>query len=119
MEQPDNDIRIEHDENNYDLLICRRMECFFTPSVDGTPSADGYVLFHTEWQHFSMGRLRATSIGPQLRKEIATLLPGEYAGISGMNMLIALKNMFYQVSTSQLFPQDTPTDTGEAPNEAG
>lgn len=92
------EIRITHDENNYDLLICRRMECFFTPSVDGTPSAEGYVLFHTEWQHFSMGRLRATSMGPQLRREIAELLPGEYAGISGVEMLTALKAMFINVA---------------------
>ena len=93
------EIRITHDENNHDLLICRRMECFFTPLVDGTPSADGYVLFHTEWRHFSMGRLRATSIGPQLRREIAELLPGEYAGISGVEMLTALKAMFVQVAS--------------------
>ena len=119
MNQPNNDIRIDYDENNFDLLICRRMECFFIPSVDGTPSADGYVLLHTEWQHFSMNRLRATSIGPQMRREIAELLPGEYAGVSGVDMLTALKNMFYQVSTSEVLPQDTPTDTGEAPNEAG
>ena len=33
------EIRITHDENNYDLLICRRMECSFNPSVDGTLSA--------------------------------------------------------------------------------
>lgn len=92
------EIRITHDEHNYDLLICRRMECFFIPSVDGTPSADGYVLFHTEWQHFSMGRLRATSMGPQLRREIAELLPGEYAGISGPEMLTALKAMFINVA---------------------
>lgn len=92
------EIRITHDENNYDLLICRRMECFFTPSVDGSPSADGYVLFHTEWQHFSMGRLRATSMGPQLRREIAELLPGEYAGISGVEILAALKAMFVGVA---------------------
>ena len=92
------EIRITHDENNYDLLICRRMECFFTPSVDGSPSADGYVLFHAEWQHFSMGRLRATSMGPQLRREIAELLPGEYAGISGVEILAALKAMFVGVA---------------------
>ena len=93
------EIRIDFDENNYDLLICRRMECFFIPSVDGTPSADGYVLFHTEWQHFSMGRLRATSIGPQLRKQIAELLPGTYAGLAGAEILVALKDMFVQVAS--------------------
>lgn len=93
------EIRVTFDENNYDLLICRRMEAFFNPSADGSPSADGRVLFHTEWQHFSMGTLRATSMGPQISKTFAELLPGQYAGLSGTELLGALKAMFIQVAS--------------------
>lgn len=87
------------DENNHDLLVCRRMECFFIPRHDGEPSADGRVLFHTEWQHYSGNVLRATSMGPQIERSIAQLLPGTYAGVAGEAMLAALKDMFVQAAS--------------------
>lgn len=93
------EIRITHDENNYDLLICRRMEAFFNPSVDGSPSVDGRVLFHTEWQHYSGGVLRAASMGPQIERSIQQLLPGTYAGLGGEAILAALKDMFVQAAS--------------------
>lgn len=83
---------------NYDILICRRMECFFTPNPDGSPSVAGFVLFHTEWWQYSGDTLRGQILGPQIRHSIEHLMPGSYAGTSGVGMLQALKDMFVQVA---------------------
>ena len=93
------EIRRQYDEANYDLLICRRMECFFTPNDDGTPSAYGRVLMHTEWMHYSGDLLRGRSMGPQIERSIAQLLPGTYAGVAGEAILAALKDMFIQAAS--------------------
>ena len=93
------EIRRQYDEANYDLLVCRRMECFFIPNDDGTPSVDGRVLMHTEWMHYSGELLRGRSLGPQFERSIAQLLPGTFAGLAGAEILAALKDMFVQVAS--------------------
>lgn len=93
------EIRRMYDENNWDTLIGRRLEVFFNANLDGTPSVEGHVIFHCEWEHRTNGVLRATSIGPQVRFPLASVLGGTFAGVTGPNLVMAIKDAFIQYAS--------------------
>jgi len=67
-----------YDENNRDVLFCRRAEIFFTPNEDGSPSTEGKVLWHTQWWHYIGNVKRAESLGPVIENSIAQVLGDSY-----------------------------------------
>ncbi|WP_313273641.1 hypothetical protein [Stenotrophomonas sp.] len=72
------DVQRVYDENNCDVLFCRRAEIFFTPNEDGTPSTEGKVLWHTQWWHYIGNVKRAESLGPVIENSIAQVLGDSY-----------------------------------------
>lgn len=92
------EIRRVYDENNWDTLIGRRLEVFFNANLDGTPSVDGYVIFHCEWECRTNGVLRATTLGPQVRFPISDLLAGTFNGVPGPELVMAIKDAFLQTA---------------------
>ena len=85
------DIQLIVDENNRDVLIGRRLEVFFTPNEDGTPSANGKLLWHTEWWHMTGDVVRGKSIGPQIERTIEQVLAGDFGGMPGVEVIAAVK----------------------------
>ena len=92
------EIRRVYDENNWDTLIGRRLEVFFNANLDGTPSVDGHVIFHCEWECRTNGELRATVMGPQVRFPISDLLGGTFNGVPGPELVMAIKDAFLQTA---------------------
>ena len=78
------DVQLIVDENNRDVFIGRRLEVFFTQNEDGTPSANGKLLWHTEWWHMTGNVVRGKSIGPQIERTIEQVLAGDFGGIAGV-----------------------------------
>ncbi|WP_293716512.1 hypothetical protein [Stenotrophomonas sp. UBA7606] len=72
------DVQRVYDENNRDVLFCRRAEIFFTPNEDGSPSTEGKVLWHTQWWHYIGNVKRAESLGPVIENSIAQVLGDSY-----------------------------------------
>lgn len=72
------DVTIQLDEHNRDVLYARRVEMFFDPNEDGTPSTDGRVVWHTEWWHYSGELLRSKSMGPRIERQVADVLGEAY-----------------------------------------
>jgi hypothetical protein len=85
------DIQLIVDENNHDVLIGRRLEVFFTPNEDGTPSVNGKLLWHTEWWHMTGDVVRGKSIGPQIERTIEQVLAGDFGGMPGVEVIAAVK----------------------------
>ena len=85
------DVQLIVDENNRDVLIGRRLEVFFTPNEDGTPSVNGKLLWHTEWWHMTGDVVRGKSLGPQIERTIEQVLAGDFGGIPGMDVIAAVK----------------------------
>ena len=79
------------DENNRDVLIGRRLEVFFTPNEDGTPSANGKLLWHTEWWHMTGNVVRGKSLGPQIERTIEQVRAGDFGGMPGVEVIAAVK----------------------------
>ena len=85
------DVQLIVGENNRDVLIGRRLEVFFTPNEDGTPSANGKLLWHTEWWHMTGDVVRGKSIGPQIERTIEQVLAGDFGGMPGVEVIAAVK----------------------------
>lgn len=85
------DIVRVYDEQNRDVLIGRRLEVLFEPSADGSPSFDGKLIWHTEWQHWMGDVLRSTSLGPRIERTIAQVAAGEFGGVPGMDVIAMVK----------------------------
>lgn len=82
------DVSIQLDEHNRDVLFARRVEMFFVPNEDGTPSVNGRIVWHTEWWHYSGNVKRAESRGPRIERDVSSVL-GESFDLDG-NELPAL-----------------------------
>ena len=76
------DVSIQLDEHNRDVLFARRVEMFFVPNEDGTPSVDGRIVWHTEWWHYTGDIKRAESRGPRIERDVADVL-GESFDLDG------------------------------------
>ena len=85
------DIELVYDEQNRDVLIGRRLEVFFEPSADGSPSLEGKLIWHTEWQHWMGDVLRGTSLGPRIERTLEQVAAGEFGGLPGMDVIAAVK----------------------------
>ena len=85
------DVQLIVDENSRDVLIGRRLEVFFTPNEDGTPSANGKLLWHTEWWHMTGNVVRGKSLGPQIERTIEQVLAGDFGGMPGVEVIAAVK----------------------------
>ena len=85
------DVERVYDESNRDVLIGRRLEVFFTPNEDGTPSVNGKLLWHTEWWHMTGDVVRGKSIGPQIERTIEQVLASDFGGIPGVDVIAAVK----------------------------
>ena len=85
------DVQVVIDANNRDVLIGRRLEVFFTPNEDGTPSVNGKLLWHTEWWHMTGDVVRGKSIGPQIERTIEQVLAGDFGGMPGVEVIAAVK----------------------------
>lgn len=85
------DIERVYDEQNRDVLIGRRLEVLFEPSADGSPSLDGKLIWHTEWEHWMGSLLRGTSLGPRIERTIGQVAAGEFGGLPGMEVITAVK----------------------------
>lgn len=66
------------DATNADQLVCRRVECFFSPNTDRTPSANARIIFHTEWWAYSGEVFRGANLGPQIEVNLADVLPLQF-----------------------------------------
>lgn len=88
------DVERRWDEANRDVLVGRRLEVFFEPNDDGTPSVAGKLIWHTEWRHYTGEVLRATSPGPRIERTIEQVLAGEFGGIPGPAVIAAVKGAY-------------------------
>lgn len=96
------DIERVFDEVNRDVLIGRRLEVFFEPSSDGTPSLKGKLIWHTEWEHRMGDVLRGTSLGPRIERTIGQVAAGEFGGLPGMDVIAAVKAAYVAHATEAL-----------------
>lgn len=85
------DVERVFDASNRDVLIGRRLEVFFEPSSDGTPSLSGKLIWHTEWEHRTGEVLRGKSLGPRIERTIAQVAAGEFGGLPGLDVIAAVK----------------------------
>lgn len=85
------DIERVYDDRNRDVLIGRRLEVFFEPSNDGTPSINGKLIWHTEWEHRMGDVLRGTSLGPRIERTLEQVAAGEFGGLPGMEVIAVVK----------------------------
>jgi hypothetical protein len=85
------DIERVYDAQNRDVLIGRRLEVFFEPSGDGSPSLQGKLIWHTEWEHRMGDVLRGTSLGPRIERTIEQVAAGEFGGVPGMDVIAVVK----------------------------
>lgn len=88
------DVARVYDDANRDVLIGGRLEVFFTASADGSPSHNGKLVWHTEWEHWTGPVLRGKSIGPRIERTLAQLAAGEFNGMMG-DVLIAAGKAAY------------------------
>lgn len=85
------DVERVYDDNNRDVLIGRRLEVFFSPNEDGSPSLNGKLIWHTEWEHRTGNVLRGTSLGPRIERTIEQVAAGEFGGLPGLDVIAAVK----------------------------
>ena len=85
------DIERVVDDANRDVLVGRRLEVFFDPNDDGTPSTRGKLIWHTEWRSYSGSLLRGTELGPRIERTIEQVLAGEFGGMPGPVIIAAVK----------------------------
>ena len=58
----------------FDKLYSPRIEAWFHPSPDGTPSLAGKIRFYAQWWHFRDNAAFAQSRGPQIEHEFDALM---------------------------------------------
>lgn len=96
------DVVVEISPGNNDVLYAMRAELFFRPNEDGTPSASGRVIFHTEWWHYSGEILRGKSLGPRVESEVEPLLGETYGEMTGAQIVAGIKAAFVTKARRQL-----------------
>lgn len=102
------DVQVVIDANNRDVLIGRRLEVFFTPNEDGTPSVNGKLLWHTEWWHMTGNMVRGKSMGPQIERTIEQVLAGDFGGIAGVDVIAAVKAAYIAHALEHFAPPAPP-----------
>lgn len=102
---------ITHDARHYDELFALRTELFWRPNVDGSPSVDGKVVFHTLWYHFRDGVKFAESPGPRIEHSFDTIFgrtfdvpvgDGQTVAMPTALIMAAVKEAFDVLATEQL-----------------
>lgn len=88
------DVSIDLDEHNRDVLYARRVEMFFEPNEDGTPSVNGRIVWHTEWWHYSGELLRGKSMGPRIERDVADVLGESYGDVTAPEIIGGIKEAF-------------------------
>ncbi|NLA68531.1 MAG: hypothetical protein GX856_09885 [Gammaproteobacteria bacterium] len=96
------EVAIQLDEHNRDVLYARRVELFFDPNEDGSPSVQGRIVWHTEWWHYSGDVLRAKTMGPKIRQEVADIIGNEYGGVTAPEIIGGIKAAFIQHALEHL-----------------
>lgn len=105
---------VTHDERHYDELFALRTELFWTPNPDGTPSANGKVVFHTLWYHFRDGMKFAESPGPRIEHSFDAILgrtfnvpigDGETVDMPTALIIAAVKEAFDVLANEHLAPK--------------
>lgn len=96
------DVERVYDAQNRDVLVGRRLEVFFEPSSDGSPSLNGKLIWHTEWEHWMGDVLRGTSLGPRIERTIEQVAAGAFGGVPGMDV-IAMVKAAYVTHASEAF----------------
>jgi hypothetical protein len=111
------DILRVYDEINRDVLVSRRLEVFFEPNADGSPSVNGKLIWHTEWEHRTGDVLRGKSIGPRIERTIEQVAAGEFGGLPGLEVIAAVKAAYIAHACEDfgIEPEPTQAQTGEAP----
>jgi hypothetical protein len=90
------DILRVYDEINRDVLVSRRLEVFFEPNADGSPSVNGKLIWHTEWEHRTGDVLRGKSIGPRIERPPWA---GSYRSSEGRLHRACLRGLRYRAGT--------------------
>lgn len=106
-----------YDAQNRDVLIGRRLEVLFEPRADGSPSLDGKLIWHTEWQHWMGDVLRGTSIGPRIERTLEQVAAGEFGGLPGMDVIAVVKAAYVAHASEALGIGASQLDT--PPGEVG
>lgn len=96
------DVSIELDATNRDVLFARRVEMFFVPNEDGTPSVDGRIVWHTEWWHYSGEVKRAQTMAQRIERSVEDIITEEYEGIPAHVIISAIKAAFIKHAREDL-----------------
>lgn len=96
------DVFIDLDATNRDVLYARRVEMFFAPNEDGSPSVEGRIVWHTEWWHYSGDVLRAKTMGPRIERSVADVIGNEYGGVTAPEIIGGIKAAFIQHAREHL-----------------
>lgn len=104
------DIERVYDVTNRDVLIGRRLEVFFEPSSDGTPSLKGKLIWHTEWEHRMGDVLRGTSLGPRIERTIEQVAAGEFGGMPGLDVIQLVKGAYVTHASEDFGIEEGPVE---------
>lgn len=113
------------DESNRDVLVGRRLEVFFEPNEDGSPSLNGKLIWHTEWEHWTGNVLRGKSIGPRIYRTIEQVAAGEFGGLPGLDVIAAVKAAYithavedFGIETEEPEEEPEPEEEEEIPADS-
>lgn len=104
------DIERVYDEQNRDVLIGRRLEVFFEPSGDDSPSLKGKLIWHTEWEHRMGDVLRGTSLGPRIERTIEQVAAGQFGGVPGMDVIAVVKSAYVAHASEAFGIEASPSE---------
>lgn len=109
------DVERVFDESNRDVLVGKRLEVFFEANADGTPSLNGKLIWHTEWEHRTGDVLRGKSIGPRIERTIEQVAAGEFGGIPGLDVIQLAKGAYVTYASEDFGIEAGPVEqsTGE------
>lgn len=103
-------VQVWDEENGvFDKLYAPRLEAFFRPSADGSPSLDGLMVFHTEKWHFRDNLVFAKSPGPRIEhnfnglfERVWTLPDG--TPVNTIEVILLMEQIFVELATESLAP---------------
>lgn len=116
-----------HDDRHYDELYALRVELFWIPNDDGSPSTNGKVVFHTLWHHFRDGRKFAQSPGPRIEHSFDAILnrtflvptpDGNVIPLGTMLLMGGVKQAFDELANEYLNPPPEPEPEPESEPES-
>lgn len=79
---------VEHEAEKgvFDKLYVPRLEAFFHPNMDGSPSTSGKLLLHTEWWYFRNFQMFSRSPGIRVEHDFDGLMSNEWETASGVKV---------------------------------